>query len=205
MGRSVGAGQSPTAFSDRKVRATVSPVQPVGGGRVTKAGRPARLAGDILGGLPAVPSSSTGDDLGPWAVEFVRKLATASGRTVRYASVALSVDDQWPGHRRNHVEATIETVGLYFRRGSESGSFGLRTRDRGPRLADSVREASRGPALVVVGRLALGAQPGRSSAARIAAGHAFVQNLRRGHYELATDTAPPLRLATAFTELALAM
>ena len=43
------------------------------------------------------------------------------------------------------------------------------------------------------------------SAARIAAGHAFVQNLRRGNYELATDTAPSLRLATAFTELALAM
>ena len=43
------------------------------------------------------------------------------------------------------------------------------------------------------------------SAARIAAGHAFVQNLRRGHYELATDVPPPLRLATAFTELALAI
>ena len=43
------------------------------------------------------------------------------------------------------------------------------------------------------------------SAARIAAGHAFVQNLRRGHYELATDVSPPLRLTTAFTELALAM
>jgi transposase-like protein len=43
------------------------------------------------------------------------------------------------------------------------------------------------------------------SAARIAAGHAFVQNLRRGHYELATDTAPSLRLATALTELAQAM
>ena len=43
------------------------------------------------------------------------------------------------------------------------------------------------------------------SAARIAAGHAFVQNLRRGHYEPTTDTAPPLRLATAFSELALAM
>ena len=43
------------------------------------------------------------------------------------------------------------------------------------------------------------------SAARIAAGHAFVQNLRRGHYELATDVPPQLRLATAFTELALAM
>ena len=43
------------------------------------------------------------------------------------------------------------------------------------------------------------------SAARIAAGHAFVQNLRRGHYELAADTPPLLRLAAAFTELALAM
>ena len=43
------------------------------------------------------------------------------------------------------------------------------------------------------------------SASRIAAGHAFVQNLRRGHYDLATDVAPPLRLATAFTELVQAM
>ena len=43
------------------------------------------------------------------------------------------------------------------------------------------------------------------SAARIAAGHAFLQNLRRGHYELATDAPPRLRLATAFSELALAM
>ena len=43
------------------------------------------------------------------------------------------------------------------------------------------------------------------SAARIAAGHAFVQNLRSGHYELASDASPPLRLARAFTELAQAM
>jgi IS6 family transposase len=46
---------------------------------------------------------------------------------------------------------------------------------------------------------------GFRSAAVIAAGHAFVQNLRCGHYELATHIAPPLRLATAFSELALAM
>jgi IS6 family transposase len=43
------------------------------------------------------------------------------------------------------------------------------------------------------------------SAEVIAAGHAFVQNLRRGHYELATDASPQLRLARAFTELAVAM
>ena len=39
----------------------------------------------------------------------------------------------------------------------------------------------------------------------IALGHAFVQNLRRGHYELAIDVSPPLRPAAAFRELALAM
>jgi len=37
------------------------------------------------------------------------------------------------------------------------------------------------------------------SAARIAGGHAFAQNLRRGHYELATEVPPQLRLATPFT------
>jgi transposase, IS6 family len=39
----------------------------------------------------------------------------------------------------------------------------------------------------------------------IAAGHAQVQNVRCGHYELATDAAPPLRVTAAFSELALAM
>ena len=43
------------------------------------------------------------------------------------------------------------------------------------------------------------------AAAVIAAGHAFVQNLRRGHYELAIDVPPQLRLAAAFTELAQAI
>jgi transposase-like protein len=39
----------------------------------------------------------------------------------------------------------------------------------------------------------------------IIAGHAFVQNLRRGHYELAVDVAPALRVSEAFTELAQAI
>jgi hypothetical protein len=33
-------------------------------------------------------------------------------------------------------------------------------------------------------------------------GHAFVQNLRRGHYELAVDATPGTRVAAAFAELA---
>jgi hypothetical protein len=40
-------------------------------------------------------------------------------------------------------------------------------------------------------------------AAVIAGGHAFIQNLRQGHYELATDVPPLHRLTAAFTELAL--
>jgi transposase, IS6 family len=39
------------------------------------------------------------------------------------------------------------------------------------------------------------------TASAVIRGHAFVQNLRRGHYELATDATPALRLATAFDEL----
>jgi hypothetical protein len=38
-----------------------------------------------------------------------------------------------------------------------------------------------------------------ATTAVIALGHAFVQNLRRGHHELALDASPALRLATAFT------
>ncbi|GIE24933.1 IS6 family transposase [Winogradskya humida] len=43
------------------------------------------------------------------------------------------------------------------------------------------------------------------TAQTVIAGHAFVQNLRRGHYEIAADTASRQRLATAFTELATAI
>lgn len=40
------------------------------------------------------------------------------------------------------------------------------------------------------------------TAGLIIGGHAFIQNLRRGHYELGTYTRPGLRLAAAFDELA---
>ncbi|GAA1817992.1 DDE-type integrase/transposase/recombinase [Planosporangium flavigriseum] len=39
----------------------------------------------------------------------------------------------------------------------------------------------------------------------IIAGHAFMQNLHRGHYELAVDAPPILRVAAAFTEIAQAI
>ncbi|ABW12297.1 Integrase catalytic region [Parafrankia sp. EAN1pec] len=39
----------------------------------------------------------------------------------------------------------------------------------------------------------------------VSAGHALIQNIRRGHYELGTDSSPHLRLEAAFTELAAAV
>jgi len=45
----------------------------------------------------------------------------------------------------------------------------------------------------------------RRSAVVLSAGHAFVQNLRRGHYELAADVGPSQRLSVAFAELAAAV
>ncbi len=43
------------------------------------------------------------------------------------------------------------------------------------------------------------------SANIVIAGHAFVQNLRRGHYELAAAEPVNRRVAVAFDELALAI
>ena len=43
------------------------------------------------------------------------------------------------------------------------------------------------------------------SARVISAGHAFIQNLRRGHYELGTEATVNLRILAAFDELTLAI
>jgi hypothetical protein len=43
---------------------------------------------------------------------------------------------------------------------------------------------------------------GASTRTSHCAGHAFVQNLRRAHYDLGVDARPALRVAAAFTELA---
>ena len=49
-----------------------------------------------------------------------------------------------------------------------------------------------------------GLQTDRTAQVTIA-GHAFMQNLRRGHYEIATDVPRVERIATAFTELSMAI
>jgi transposase, IS6 family len=98
------------------------------------------------------------------------------------------------------VEVTTDKAGPYLRVIDELA----------PAAAHITEQYANNRAEADHGRLKAWLRPMRGlkqlrSAARIAAGHAFVQNLRRGHYELAADTAPPLRLAAAFTELAQAI
>jgi hypothetical protein len=70
-------------------------------------------------------------------------------------------------------------------------------------------ELGGGAAGLVTGVLGIGQFPRglkRHRSARIlAAGHAFVQNLRRGHYELATDVPARHRIRAAFDQLAMAV
>ena len=50
------------------------------------------------------------------------------------------------------------------------------------------------------------ARPERIRCAQVVwSGHAFVRNLRRGHYDLGLDTEPGRRLEAIFTELSLAI
>jgi hypothetical protein len=57
------------------------------------------------------------------AVELVRRLATASGRQIQYAAVALGVDDQWRGRRSSQVEIVVDTVGIYVRGFAAGATF----------------------------------------------------------------------------------
>ncbi|SBW22918.1 hypothetical protein FDG2_3307 [Candidatus Protofrankia californiensis] len=43
------------------------------------------------------------------------------------------------------------------------------------------------------------------SAQTVSSGHAFVQNIRRGHDELGVELEPQLRVSAAFAELTLAV
>jgi transposase, IS6 family len=85
-----------------------------------------------------------------------------------------------------------------------------------PRVADELlpgachvtEQYANNPAEADHGRLKARLRPMRGlkrlpSVQMISSGHAFVQNLRRGHYELGADVDPRHRLPAAFAELAL--
>ncbi len=79
-----------------------------------------------------------------------------------------------------------------------------------PRILDELIPAALHDTEADHGRLIARRRPMRGlktfrSARILATGHAFVQNLRRGHYEIATDAPAHHRAQVAFDELALAI
>jgi transposase-like protein len=79
-----------------------------------------------------------------------------------------------------------------------------------PSALHTVERYANNPVEADHGRLKARLRPMRGlkrhrSARTLAAGHAFVQNLRRGHYELATDVPARHRIRTAFAQLTMAM
>jgi transposase-like protein len=77
-----------------------------------------------------------------------------------------------------------------------------------PSALHTVEQYANNPVEADHGRLKARLRPMRGlkrqrSARILAAGHAFVQNLRRGHYDIATDTPDCHRLRIAFDDLAL--
>jgi IS6 family transposase len=79
-----------------------------------------------------------------------------------------------------------------------------------PPALHTVEQYANNPVEADHGRLKARLRPMRGlkrhrSARTLAVGHAFVQNLRRGHYDIATDTPSRHRLRIAFDDLALAI
>jgi transposase, IS6 family len=79
-----------------------------------------------------------------------------------------------------------------------------------PSALHTVERHASNPAEADHGRLKARLRPMRGikrhrSARILAAGHAFVQNLRRGHYDIATEVPARHRLRTAFDDLARTM
>jgi IS6 family transposase len=76
-----------------------------------------------------------------------------------------------------------------------------------PSALHTVERYANNPVEADHGRLKARLRPMRGlkrhrSARILAAGHAFVQNLRRGHYDIATDVPEHQRLRIAFDDLA---
>jgi transposase-like protein len=79
-----------------------------------------------------------------------------------------------------------------------------------PSALHTVEQYANNPVEADHGRLKARLRPMRGlkrhrSARTLAAGHAFVQNPRRGHYDIATEVPARHRLCLAFDDLALAI
>jgi transposase, IS6 family len=97
----------------------------------------------------------------------------------------------------------------FFTRALRAGTIPAEVTDElVPSALHTVERYANNPVEADHGRLKARLRPMRGlkrhrSARTLAAGHAFVQNLRRGHYELATDVPARHRIRAAFDQLAM--
>src|SRR5690349_11389117 len=138
-------------------------------------------------------------------------LSLPGGRPVRPGHRRSAVGEARPGgsaallypgaaRRQDPVEVTTDRVHVYPRVIDELVPSARHTLGR---YANNPVEADHG-------RLKARLRPMRGlkrhrSARILAAGHAFVQNLRRGHYDIAAEVSSRHRLRAAFDDLALAI
>ena len=120
------------------------------------------------------------------------------------------------------VRRDLAAARRFFARALRAGTIPVEvTTDRAPvypRVLDeqvpsalhTVEQYANNPIEADHGRLKARLRPMRGlkrhrSARTLAAGHAFVQNLRRGHYDIATDVSARHRLRIAFDDLAISI
>ena len=118
------------------------------------------------------------------------------------------------------IRRDLAAVRRFFTRAMRAGAFPAEvTTDRAPAYPrvpgelipsalHTVEQYANNPVEADHGRLKARFRPMRGlksyrSARILAAGHAFVQNLRRGHYDIATDVSGHHRLQKAFDDLAI--
>jgi IS6 family transposase len=151
---------------------------------------------------------------------------TSSFAGFRFPPEVISVAVRWYlryGLSYRDVEELLAAARRFFDRALSAGTVPAEiTTDRAPvcpRVLDelvpsalhTVERHANNPVEADHGRLKARLRPMRGlkrrRSARIlaAAGHAFVQNLRRGHYDIATETPIRHRLRIAFDDLALAI
>jgi IS6 family transposase len=113
---------------------------------------------------------------------------------------AASSSERSAGPGSSPVEVTTDRYRVYPRELDELLPSAFHRTDR---HANNALEANHGRLKARL-RPMRGLKPDRTARV-IVAGHAFVQNLRRGHYDLATDASPTSVVAEAFAELTMAI
>jgi hypothetical protein len=163
----------------------------------------ARSALELLLHLPAPGAMAPGGTPPGASLRRGRSLQLGSHHRRLFPGEVASVDQDFPVKLLLQLRDLGHHVALQYGRVAPAGMFEGRGHDVLGQYANNRVEADHG-------RLKARLRPMRGlkqdrNARIVIAGHAFMQNVRRGHYELAVEAPAARRVAVAFDELALAI